>query len=61
MLLVADIHLDRRNYTAFLQDIDVYLKLDPTGPDADQVRKDRDQVLQTLQKAPAPPAADHFD
>jgi Flp pilus assembly protein TadD len=61
VLLVADIHLARRNYTAFLQDIDVYLKLDPTGPDADQVRKDRDQVLQSLQKAPAPPPANHLE
>jgi tetratricopeptide (TPR) repeat protein len=52
VLLLADIHLQRRNYNAALQDMDVYLKLDPTGPDADQIRKDRDQVLQGLPKLP---------
>lgn len=61
VLLLANIHLDLRNYTAMLQEIDDYLKLDPTGPQADQVRKDRDQVLQALQKTSAPPAADHLE
>jgi Flp pilus assembly protein TadD len=60
-LLLANIHLDRRNYSAMLQDIDTYLKLDPTGPQADQVRKDRDQVLQALQKTPSQRPADHVD
>jgi tetratricopeptide (TPR) repeat protein len=61
VLLLADIHLQRRNYSAALQDIDIYLKLDPTGPDADQIRKDRDQVLQGLPKLPEDSPAEHFN
>ncbi len=60
VLLLANIHLDQRNYNATLQDIDAYLKLDPTGKQADQVRKDRDQILQALQKSPENAPADHF-
>jgi tetratricopeptide (TPR) repeat protein len=61
VLLLADIHLQRQNYNAALQDIDAYLKLDPTGPDADQIRKDRDQVLQGLPKLPADSTSKHFE
>jgi tetratricopeptide (TPR) repeat protein len=61
MLLLADIHLDRRNYSSVLQDLDVYLKLDPASPDADQVRKERDHVQQGMSKVPALPSLDHID
>jgi len=45
-LLLANVHGAERNYAAFMQDVDSYLSLDPTGPMADQVRKKRDQVQQ---------------
>jgi tetratricopeptide (TPR) repeat protein len=61
VLLLANIHLDRRKYSAMLEDIDTYLQLDPSGPQADQVRKDREQVLQALQKNPEPPSLDHLE
>lgn len=56
-LVLANIHSAQRNYSAFLQDLDSYLALDPTGPAADQVRKERDQVQQALRQAQsdAPP------
>jgi tetratricopeptide (TPR) repeat protein len=47
-LLLANIHGGLKNYTAFVQDLDTYLALSPTGPMADEVRKKRDQVQQAL-------------
>jgi Flp pilus assembly protein TadD len=50
VLLLADIHLRQGNLSAVLQDIDSYLKLDPTGPRADAVRRDHDQIVRVIQK-----------
>jgi type IV pilus assembly protein PilF len=50
-LVLANIHGAQRNYPAFLQDLDNYLVLDPTGAMADQVRKKRDQIQQALTQA----------
>ncbi len=61
-LLLANIHAGQRNYNAFIQDLDSFLALNPTGPMADQVRKDRAQAQQALRDSqsaappPAPPA-----
>jgi len=44
-LLLAKIHYTQRNSTALLQDCNDYLKVDSTSPVADQVRKNRDQLL----------------
>lgn len=49
-LVLANIHIQERNYPALLQDLDSYLKLSPTGPEADQARKTRDQLQAAMQK-----------
>jgi tetratricopeptide (TPR) repeat protein len=49
-LLLANILIYRRDYTALLKDLDNYLKLVPSGPDADQARKTRDDLQAALQK-----------
>jgi predicted Zn-dependent protease len=50
-LVLANIHIQLRNYNALLQDLDGYLKMSPTGPEADQARKTREQVQAAMQKA----------
>jgi tetratricopeptide (TPR) repeat protein len=50
-LLLANIHIQRKDYPALLRDIDDYLRLSPTGPEADQARKTREHV-QSLMNAP---------
>lgn len=43
-LLLANIHIQRKDYPALLRDLDDYLRLAPTGPEADQARKTKEQV-----------------
>ncbi len=43
-LVLANIHIQLRNHPALLKDLDSYLKLSPTGPEADQARKTRDNL-----------------
>ena len=50
-LMLANIHIHRRDYQALLKDLDSYLKLEPTGPDADQARKLRDYLQASRQQA----------
>jgi tetratricopeptide (TPR) repeat protein len=54
-LLLANIHIQRKDYPALLRDLDDYLRLSPYGPEADQARKTKDQVQAALnaQKATA--------
>jgi Carboxypeptidase regulatory-like domain/Tetratricopeptide repeat len=54
-LLLANIHIQRKDYPALLRDLDDYLRLSPYGPEADQARKTKDQVQAALnaQKAAA--------
>lgn len=54
-LLLANIHIQRKDYPALLRDLDDYLRLSPYGPEADQARKTKDQVQAALnaQKASA--------
>lgn len=54
-LILANIHIQQRNNMALLQDLDGYLILSPTGPEADQVRQTRKQLQAALQKAQQPP------
>jgi len=54
LLVLANIHIQERNYNALLQDLDGYLKLSPTGPEADQARKTREQLQAAMQKAQTP-------
>ena len=43
-LLLANIHIQRRDYPALLRDLDDYLRLAPNGPEADQARKTRERI-----------------
>src|SRR3989454_75040 len=43
-LLLANIHIHKRNYPALLEDLDTYLKLKPEGPESDHVRTMRQKV-----------------
>ena len=44
-LMLANIHIHRHDYPALLKDLEGYLKLVPTGPDAEQARKTRDELI----------------
>ena len=46
-LLLANIHIRKRDYPTLLNDLDEFLKLDPGGPMSNQAR----QMRQTLQRA----------
>lgn len=50
-LLLANIHIQRKDYPALLRDLDDYLRLAPFGPEADQARKTREHV-QSMLKSP---------
>jgi tetratricopeptide (TPR) repeat protein len=50
-LLLANIHIQKKDYPALLRDIDDYLRLSPIGPEADQARKTRERV-QSMVNAP---------
>lgn len=51
-LMLANIHLKLRNYTALVGDLDSYLQLSPNGPEANQARQMRQQVLDRMAGAP---------
>jgi tetratricopeptide (TPR) repeat protein len=50
-LMLANIHIQRRDYPALESDLEGYLKLVPTGPEADQARKTRDDLIAARQQA----------
>jgi Tfp pilus assembly protein PilF len=50
-LLLANIHIQRKDYPALLRDLDDYLRLSPIGPEGDQARKTRERV-QTMLNSP---------
>jgi len=56
-LLLANAHTELRNDRALLDDLNHYLKLDPTGPFAEQARRERDELQQALATSPSSPAA----
>jgi len=56
-LLLANIHIDKQEYAALVQDLDTYLKLEPNGPMSQQARETRDKVRGFLAKAQNAPAA----
>ena len=51
-LVLANIHTHLRDYPKLVDDLDSYLKLSPTGAQADQARQTRDQIRQVLAHAP---------
>jgi tetratricopeptide (TPR) repeat protein len=50
-LLLANIHIQRKDYPALMRDLDDYLRLAPIGPEADQARKTRERV-QSMMNSP---------
>jgi tetratricopeptide (TPR) repeat protein len=53
-LLLANLHLRKRDYPSLLEDLDTYLKLEPNGTMSEQARGMRDKVQQALTNASAP-------
>ena len=49
-LVLANIHILRHDYSALMSDLDTYLKIAPTGPGAEQARKTREQLQDSLQE-----------
>ena len=52
-LLLANIHIQRKDYPSLLRDLDDYLRLAPNGSDADRARKTREEVKARLAELPA--------
>ena len=52
-LLLANIHIQRKDYPSLLRDLDDYLRLAPNGADADRARKTREEVKARLAEPPA--------
>jgi len=51
-LVFADIHAKRKDYESQIQDLDIYLRLMPTAPGNDYVRKVREAVKRLAASAP---------
>jgi tetratricopeptide (TPR) repeat protein len=47
-LLLANIHIQRKDYPALIRDLNEYLRLSPVGPEADQARKTLEHLHDTL-------------
>jgi hypothetical protein len=43
-LLLANIHIQRKDYPALIRDLDDYLRLSPGGTEADQARRTKERV-----------------
>ena len=56
-LLLADIHSHVRNFPALLDNLNAYLRVAPTGAQAEKIRPMRDQLQQALANQAAAPAA----
>lgn len=56
-LLLANIHIRKRDYPALLQDLDSYLKLEPNGPTSEQARQTREKIQRALDNARNAPTA----
>jgi len=57
-LLLANIHIRKKNAPALLADLDAFLKLVPNGPESEQARKMQQKLQQNLAKSEAPPPTD---
>ena len=60
-LLLANIHIQKKDYPALLRDIDDYLRLAPIGPEADQARRTKERVQSLLQSQKAESAGNEDD
>jgi len=52
-LVLANAHLQERNYSAVVQDFDAYLKLDPNGSTSADIRQRRDRLRNALENGNA--------
>lgn len=59
-LLLANIHIQKKDYPSIVRDLDEYLRLAPNTAEADQARKTRARVQNILNEAPSD-AADSDD
>ncbi len=50
-LLMANMHIRKRDTAALMQDLDTYLKLEPSGPASEQARHTREQLQQSAATA----------
>jgi tetratricopeptide (TPR) repeat protein len=53
-LILANIHLQLHNNEAVLDDVNAFLKLDPSGPNSNQARAIKSQMEHALGKQPGP-------
>jgi tetratricopeptide (TPR) repeat protein len=60
-LLLANIHIQTKNFAALIQDLDAYLRLSPVGAEADQARRTRERVQGMLNQAKKGVSADGND
>ncbi len=56
-LLLANIHMRMKNYSALLGDLNEFLRLEPEGPQSVQAKKMRDSIQQAMDNAKNAPAA----
>lgn len=56
-LLLANIHMRTKNYSALLGDLNEFLRLEPSGPQSAQAKKMRDSIQQAMDNAKNAPAA----
>jgi Tfp pilus assembly protein PilF len=59
-LLLANIHIQKKDYPALIRDLDEFLRLAPNSPEAEQARKTRERV-QSFLNAPKTETADSDD
>ncbi len=50
-LILADIHMGRDDRAALVRDLDNYLRLEPSGPQSDNVRSVREQTIREMGEA----------
>ncbi len=50
-LLLANVHIQKKDYPALVRDLTEYLRLSPGSPEADQARKTRDRVQAAMDAA----------
>lgn len=55
--LLSVIHIQEKNYSALMQDLDAYIKLDPDSPAGVRAKQMREQVQAKLSTAPSAPTA----
>jgi hypothetical protein len=53
-LILGNIHIQQHNYAAVVRDFDSYLKLNPSGPESDQVRASQAQARRALAGSQSP-------